>query len=63
MVGLLLDALDVLLLSRLSEEHGDDAKRDERHSGEHQEPFEHYAARKRRRHGAYTARPSIVTHI
>ena len=62
MVGLPLDALDVVLLSRLSEEHGDDAKRGERHSAEHQEAFEHHAGWRRKRHGAYTARPSIVTH-
>jgi hypothetical protein len=51
MVGLLLDALDVLMLSRLSEEHGDDTKRDERHSAEHHEPFEHHAAKWRKSHG------------
>jgi hypothetical protein len=61
MVGLLLDALDVLLLSRLSEEDCDDTKRDKRHSAEHHEPFEHNAVRERKRHGmaAYNARPSI----
>ena len=43
------NALDVP--SRLSEEHGDDAKRDERHSAEHHEPFEHHAAKWRKSHG------------
>ena len=48
----------------LSEEHSDDAKRDERHSAEHQEPFDHNAVRERKRHGlaGYCARPSTVTH-
>jgi hypothetical protein len=46
--GLLLDARDVRLLSRLSEEHGGDADRDERRRKEHG--------------GLYGARPSSVTH-
>jgi hypothetical protein len=49
--GLLLDALDVRLLSRLSDEQGGDADRDERDSAKHHEPFEHDAARRRKRHG------------
>ena len=58
----LLDARDVRLLSRLSEEHGGDADRDERHTAEHHQPFEHHVAWRREEHGGlYGARPSSVT--
>ncbi len=33
----------------LPEDHDGDTKRDERYSAEHQEPFEHHAARRRKR--------------